>query len=221
MSFWDELRSKIANLEGPVNTPPSPSTWGNSIDRTFNTIDFDKISKELGYFSDHLDNENNCLNFLEEFPSLSFITISTGVENEFSLFHHVKGFPLLQDNPENKTYFALSGLDKCTGVLELIPSRLLKTEKFRAPTLDVFADKQVNNISNLTSSNEEEVSTSNYILPPLLAKIISDLKSTSTQVAFDACLDAILDLNFKAKEEWTKSNPETEDSESDLGTKYG
>ena len=216
--LWSTLKDKMKNArKATTELMQKPSTWLQSIQQEFIKQYFSSpdIEEQIIKVTSTATNHEDILEFLDENPQLSIVTIASGFKGEITILHHFKGFAL--EEGDEKTYFTLNGNETTSNLLQVIPQRLLKSEAASVPDLKHFTENKENDIMSTSFEENAENATiaNSIILPPNIAKALIKAKANTAEIALQVVLDLTKETDEREEKKWSKEKEtETADDES-------
>ena len=210
--LWSDMILELEFEEtDEIESPPKPEDWIQSISQPFITTDFNNMTKILGSITTVSTNTNKTLKFLEENPQLAVLSIASGWQGDIEILHHFKSFNLNDD--EEKTTFAINGTSPAAQILQIIPSRLLKTESATVPTLENIIQQQNLPQASSDESTEKITMSNSIILPPKFTEALLKAKVTKAEMAYDIIANIVKIEDDNAKKRWKQVNNIEEDED--------
>ena len=216
--LWSTLKDKMKKArKATTELMQKPSTWLQSIQQEFIKQYFSSpdIEEQIIKVTSTATNHEDILEFLDENPQLSIVTIASGFKGEITILHHFKGFAL--EEGDEKTYFTLNGNETTSNLLQVIPQRLLKSEAASVPDQKHFTENKEKDIMSTSFEENAENATiaNSIILPPNIAKALIKAKANTAEIALQVVLDLTKETDEREEKNWSKEKEtETADDES-------
>ena len=221
--LWSTLKDKMKKArKATTELMQKPSTWLQSIQQEFIKQYFSSpdIEEQIIKVTSTATNHEDILEFLDENPQLSIVTIASGFKGEITILHHFKGFAL--EEGDEKTYFTLNGNETTSNLLQVIPQRLLKSEAASVPDQKHFTENKEKDIMSTSFEENAENATiaNSIILPPNIAKALIKAKANTAEIALQVVLDLTKETDEREEKKWSKEKEtETANDESTTSAK--
>ena len=205
--FWESILNSLAESDNPnYDSSFKPTSFIDTLSPIASKYPYEKIADNLFQITVKAE-PSNTLQFLQDHPSLSLITIATGFSNELQLLHNF--FPITTDHTTDT--HALHGLGTNANIAQVIPSRLLNKTSSMVPSIETLCTQEkLEELTNTDLQNDDLVSaeiSNAIIIPPEITLLLAQNGISSATSALSFLKDKIALDDSIAKTDWERSIP--------------
>jgi hypothetical protein len=210
--FWVNLGNELKSLERREDSAvPPPSNYLESLSPECVHFDFSTFNNLLADLTSRSNDPIRSLDFLNEHPELTLLTIATGNKGEAIILHNFQKFEFAgQGEP---IFVALCGAGTNASVVQINASRLLNQHTIPVPDLRAFVGSQDFKSVVATHEGDKPVTqtvANSVVLTPKLTELIMKTNSSSIEQISETVLHSILLTNSKDHEDWSKKKSSEE-----------
>ena len=182
--FWVNLGNELKSLERREDSAvPPPSNYLESLSPECVHFDFSTFNNLLADLTSRSNDPIRSLDFLNEHPELTLLTIATGNKGEAIILHNFQKFEFAgQGEP---IFVALCGAGTNASIVQINASRLLNQHTIPVPDLRAFVESQ--DFKSVVATHEgdkpaNQTVANSVVLTPKLTELIMKTNSSSIEL---------------------------------------